>query len=39
MMIFKQQYYLAADYARLSDEDDQDSESCSIDSQRKIMLY
>jgi len=36
-MIFKQQFYYAGEYARLSDEDDQDGESCSIDSQRKIM--
>ena len=36
-MIFKQQFYYAAEYARLSDEDDQDDESCSIDSQRKMM--
>ena len=36
-MIFKQQHYYAALYGRLSDEDDQEGESCSIDSQRKIM--
>ena len=36
-MIFKQQFYYAAEYARLSDEDEQDGESCSIDSQRKMM--
>jgi len=36
-VIFKQQFYYAGEYARLSDEDDQDGESCSIDSQRKIM--
>ena len=36
-MIFKQQYYTAGQYARLSDEDDRDGESGSIDSQRKIM--
>ena len=36
-MIFKQQYYYAGLYCRLSDEDDKDGESCSIESQRKIM--
>ncbi|MCL2299124.1 MAG: recombinase family protein, partial [Firmicutes bacterium] len=36
-MIFKQQFYSAGNYARLSDEDDRDGESGSIDSQRKIM--
>ena len=36
-MIFKQQFYNAGNYARLSDEDDRDGESGSIDSQRKIM--
>ena len=36
-MIFKQQIYYAGQYARLSDEDEQDGESCSIDSQRKMM--
>ena len=36
-MIFKQQFYYAGNYARLSDEDNQEGESCSIDSQRKMM--
>jgi DNA invertase Pin-like site-specific DNA recombinase len=38
-MIFKQQHYYAGLYGRLSDEDDNDSDkdSCSIESQRKIM--
>jgi DNA invertase Pin-like site-specific DNA recombinase len=36
-VIFKQQHYYAAQYARLSDEDENEGESCSIDSQRKIM--
>ena len=36
-MIYKQQCYNAGLYARLSDEDDKDGESCSIESQRKIM--
>jgi hypothetical protein len=37
IMIFKQQYYFAGLYGRLSDEDDNDGESCSIESQRKLM--
>ena len=36
-MVFEQQHYYAGQYARLSDEDEQDGESCSIDSQRKMM--
>lgn len=36
-MIFKQQTYNAGLYERLSDEDDLDTESCSIESQRQIM--
>jgi len=36
-LIFKQQIYFAGEYGRLSDEDDNEGESCSIDSQRKIM--
>lgn len=36
-MIFEQQFYYAGQYSRLSAEDNQDGESCSIDSQRKIM--
>jgi len=36
-MIFKQQVYNAGLYCRLSDEDDLDGESCSIESQKKIM--
>ena len=36
-MLFKQQYYYAAGYGRLSDEDEREGESCSIDSQRKII--
>jgi len=36
-MLFKQQYYYAAGYERLSDEDEREGESCSIDSQRKII--
>lgn len=37
-MIFKQQNYYAGLYARFSDEDEQESESSSIESQKKILL-
>jgi len=36
-MIFKQQTYNAGLYERLSDEDEQEGESCSIETQRRML--